>query len=1044
MLQQLNETFVTRGKITESDRTKLPKGVLCRVSYNICNLGKLNQNNRIYSREVWENVLKNKSIQDKIQNRVLFGHAEHPSTSQSDLQLTSHVITKMWIDEAAGCVMQEMDVLDTPTGRIVNTLLEAGCAAGVSTRAEGDLEEAVDEATGQKYLKVIPEKYNYLTTDFTADPSTYGTKPLNLVREIKNVLSSASLTKGEKAFATTLLEAIEKVDKGTKESIVPDDEDSEEKKIEKLTEKEEAGKTKYYYSVDVIDSLNKKTTTKEGKIDISFFNYLIKNGIEKEDWPEGLSDAQDALLGEMTFWFMHDISNVKKALNNLKAGKPYAIYADDFEEGLGYSYAVGLGRSSEEAKQAKSDLSISKTNDIEESKKKLTEGTIEQFIEAELIKAGVLAKCMGMSGKIKEIKEHTVTIAFDNGAEATITGPTPVSVGPEGMVLIPNIAPIEQPLQAAVEPLNEPPMDTPSDLPVTPETEGGESDVLTPEEEEEAIDRGEELKAALEDDVITDEEHEAMETPEEEEAEHAPGGYEEGEEEEEGEVPTEDEEEEKEEVEESKVNEGSEPGDIKKGDIVIFNMFDSDSVYSDKDLRDELGKEEYLIWKKHNKQKATVVDMVDDIAAFLEFEDGAKTDPVSIAHLTKTQVEESKDTKALYTKKGLTPPQGKGIHKKKFHEMATAIAAKMKKEGKGEKEAKKSGYAISMSKLGKKGAVKAGHRSNESKVNERTTWYDLGVQKSLSSTLRPSDFKVKEIHSKKTFPVLSFDAKTVTIQVEDGKKATLYAGDDFVYRPKYILLTKDGEKVSLKIRPNESKLVFESYEDMVNYLKNEFTKLSPEQTAKLSSIFPTAALNESKGNTTNEVRTLKLKEAATRAESEKALEMLTEAEKEIETIKQSAMIESKVLSSKLQEAKTTESKEVEGLRKLLEEKTKALNEFKSKVNEQTNKLTEAKTTYDSKVKELEEKFQSKIIKEYIDMKANGASLRLPSNSRALLEKCSSIKEVDKVFEEVRDALRRGALLPDGVNGIKVQLTEKAKDPVQVQIDASIGAAMSGM
>ena len=470
----------------------------------------------------------------------------------------------------------------------------------------------------------------------------------------------------------------------------------------------------------------------------------------------------------------------------------------------------------------------------------------------------------------------------------------------------------------------------------------------------------------------------------------------------------------------------------------------------------------------------------------------------------------------------MTPPEGKGIHKKKFHEMATAIAAKMKKEGKSEKEAKKSGYAISMSKLGKKGAVKAGHRSDESKVNEsfkyilgdikagagasidlyydleakkvkavktladedakpiihiididefepenygqageqfldkigykvdeskvneRTTWYDLGVQKSLSSILRPSDFKVKEIHSKKTFPVLSFDAKTVTIQVEGGKKATLYAGDDFVYRPRYILLTKDGEKVSLKIRPNESKLVFESYDEMVDYLKNEFTKLSPEQTAKLSSIFPTAALNESKGNTTNEVRTLKLKEAATRAESEKALEMLTEAEKEIETIKQSATIESKVLSSKLQEAKTTESKEVEGLRKLLEEKTKALNEFKSKVNEQTNKLTEAKTTYDSKVKELEEKFQSKIIKEYIDMKANGASLRLPSNSRALLEKCSSIKEVDKVFEEVRDALRRGALLPDGVNGIKVQLTEKAKDPVQVQIDASIGAAMSGM
>lgn len=70
-------------------------------------------------------------------------------------------------------------------------------------------------------------------------------------------------------------------------------------------------------------------------------------------------------------------------------------------------------------------------------------------------------------------------------------------------------------------------------------------------------------------------------------------------------------------------------------------------------------------------------------------------------------IEKSKEIKKLYTEKGLTPPKGKGIHTKKFHEMVSAIL----------KEDKSKSYsdaaAIAMSKLGSKKAVKPVHQKDE-------------------------------------------------------------------------------------------------------------------------------------------------------------------------------------------------------------------------------------------------------------------------------------------------------------------------------------------
>jgi hypothetical protein len=207
----LKESIVNQPIFEEKDGSKLPEAVLCRVTYPVCNIGERNANKRVYEKEVWDNVLGDTTLKEMMDQRRLFGHAEHPAETQSDLQLTSHVIHNMWIDEATNKVMQSIDVLDTPMGRIVDSLLRANCLVGMSTRAEGDLEESEDDEG--TFSRVIPESYRYITTDFTADPSTFGALPQdakhNVVSSITTEMKNETAAPEERTFARKLLESME-------------------------------------------------------------------------------------------------------------------------------------------------------------------------------------------------------------------------------------------------------------------------------------------------------------------------------------------------------------------------------------------------------------------------------------------------------------------------------------------------------------------------------------------------------------------------------------------------------------------------------------------------------------------------------------------------------------------------------------------------------------------------------------------------------------------------------------------------------------------
>ena len=264
MKTSLNEKFTSVGEIIESDKSKLRPGVLAKARYNICNIDELNRNKRIYERKVWEMVQENKEVKEKLENRCLYAHAEHPSGMQSSTEKIAGLVTEFIIDDAKRKVYNVMEVLDTPEGRIVETLLRAGCGIGVSTRAEGELEECISEGTGDKYYRVVPESYRYVTTDWTADPSTYGAYPEAVERDISKIVKEGLESKKiDSQYAMFLLDAMNcKEAVALRESIKEESEQNCKKcnkSINKHDAKENNGYCDHCYTYEDVDESLKKT-----------------------------------------------------------------------------------------------------------------------------------------------------------------------------------------------------------------------------------------------------------------------------------------------------------------------------------------------------------------------------------------------------------------------------------------------------------------------------------------------------------------------------------------------------------------------------------------------------------------------------------------------------------------------------------------------------------------------------------------------------------------------------------------------------------------
>jgi len=247
---------------------------------------------------------------------------------------------------------------------------------------------------------------------------------------------------------------------------------------------------------------------------------------------------------------------------------------------------------------------------------------------------------------------------------------------------------------------------------------------------------------------------------------------------------------------------------------------------------------------------------------------------------------------------------------------------------------------------------------------------------------------------------------------------------------------------------------------MVDWMQAKFATLPPKDIKHVNNLVRSKLLNEkiTVSSTAKEIRGLQIKEASTRAERDKAMEMLDEISAKLEKASGSSPLEIRILKKKLGESKYTEE-DVKALCEKLQKRQTALNETKKQFEafkdlaEDTNKKSDENTkllkeAHENNIKklteEIEKKAQKKLVEKYVELKLNQSGLKVHKNAQALLEKCTSTDDVDKIYVDIKEAMRVDALRPNKGQISEVKVEESVGNSVVSEIVNDVKNAMSGM
>jgi hypothetical protein len=153
----------------------------------------VNKNKRMYPFSVLdENV---KRLNDHIKGRGLIGELDHPTDSIIHFTNASHIVTQLWWE--GNTLMGEGEILNTPHGKVLKSLINDGVRVGISSRGVGN------GKVNENGILVIGESYKLITFDAVADPSTSSAFQEKVTKAKKeavnnhNVVSSSSKTDGD-------------------------------------------------------------------------------------------------------------------------------------------------------------------------------------------------------------------------------------------------------------------------------------------------------------------------------------------------------------------------------------------------------------------------------------------------------------------------------------------------------------------------------------------------------------------------------------------------------------------------------------------------------------------------------------------------------------------------------------------------------------------------------------------------------------------------------------------------------------------------------
>lgn len=168
----LIETRMNSLTLNESKSRTVHPGCLGTLDGPCADFRNATRNNNLYRRRLWENVFNDPIVKESLEDRILIGELDHPGDRLETKAVNAAIVmTSYEFDDANGLLLGTFDILDTPNGRILKSLLDYGCKIGVSSRGEGDV-------TSEDGIDVVDEdSYNFIGFDAVVLPAVKAAKP---------------------------------------------------------------------------------------------------------------------------------------------------------------------------------------------------------------------------------------------------------------------------------------------------------------------------------------------------------------------------------------------------------------------------------------------------------------------------------------------------------------------------------------------------------------------------------------------------------------------------------------------------------------------------------------------------------------------------------------------------------------------------------------------------------------------------------------------------------------------------------------------------
>ena len=125
--------------------------------------GAKNQNGRVYPRSILQREVEN--YQKLIRENRALGECDHPDSSVIELKNASHIVREAYMqgDDVYGTI----EILDTPSGKIIQSLIESGVTLGISSRGVGS-------TSTKGNTQVVQDDFQLICFDMVSEPSTPG------------------------------------------------------------------------------------------------------------------------------------------------------------------------------------------------------------------------------------------------------------------------------------------------------------------------------------------------------------------------------------------------------------------------------------------------------------------------------------------------------------------------------------------------------------------------------------------------------------------------------------------------------------------------------------------------------------------------------------------------------------------------------------------------------------------------------------------------------------------------------------------------------